>query len=110
MYKIILIDFAFSDKNISKLRPALVLTKPDQYGDFIAAAITSNIHRMPQIGDILISENENKFHDTGLKISSLIRLSKLTTVNVKRVKGELGALPQKYNRQIQKGLSELFTL
>jgi len=110
-YKIILIDFAFAESNLSKLRPALTLTKPSkQYGDLIVAAITSNIFREPQLGDVIIKKDEANFAKTGLKISSVIRLNKLVTIHVSRVKNELGVLPQTYHSAIFHGIKEVFSL
>ena len=110
-YKIVLIDFAFTESNRSKLRPALTLTKPSkQYGDLIVAAITSNIYREPQSGDVTIKKDEANFAKTGLKISSVIRLDKLVTIHVSRVKSQLGVLPQKYYSEISKGIKEVFSL
>jgi len=110
-YKIILIDFTFAESDSSKLRPALTLTKPSKkYGDLIVAAITSNMLRKPQPGDIKIEKNEKDFVQTGLKTSSIIRLSKLVTIHVSRVKNELGVLPKKYHLDIHKGIKKVFSL
>ena len=110
-YKIILIDFAFVESNLSKLRPALTLTKPSkQYGDLIVAAITSNIFRKPQPGDVKIEKDGENFVKTGLKVASVIRLNKLVTIHVSRVKNELGVLPQKYHSDVHNGIKEVFSL
>ncbi|PIR94234.1 growth inhibitor PemK, partial [Candidatus Falkowbacteria bacterium CG10_big_fil_rev_8_21_14_0_10_39_11] len=101
-YKIILIDFAYSDESGSKLRPALTLTKPsNKYGDLIVAAITSNTKRKHQSGDVKIERGDIDFAKTGLKESSVIRLGKLVTTHVSKVKNELGVLPKKYHFDIQ---------
>jgi len=110
MYSIVLIEFYFSDKKKSKLRPAIILTKPDTHGDIIVATITSNIHRASHKGDILIPSTNKSFPETGLKVSSVIRLSKLATIHNKRIKGELGLLPQSYQKTINKGITEVFSL
>ena len=108
-YKIVLIDFTFAESNRSKLRPALTLTKPSKkYGDLIVAAITSNISREPQPGDVRIERNEKDFSQTGLKTSSIIRLNKLVTIHVSRIKSELGMLPQKYHADVYKGIKKVF--
>ena len=110
-YKIILIDFAFAESNNSKLRPALTLTKPSkQFGDLIVAAITSNILRKPQPRDVRIEKDDQDFVKTGLKTSSIIRLNKLVTIHVSRVKNELGVLPQKYHMNIHKGIKAVLSL
>jgi len=41
---LVLLPFPFSDASSTKLRPVLVLTKPDEYGDFIGMAITTRSH------------------------------------------------------------------
>lgn len=110
LYKIILIDFQFSDSPKQKLRPALILSKRDIHEDVIAAAISSKINKARQTGDVFISSNDDDFKLTGLKASSIIRLNKLTTVNSKRISGELGVLPHSYETAIKRQLREIFSI
>lgn len=48
---IVLIQFPFSDLKTGKRRPVLMLTNPDNNGDFIALAVTSkSYHPVDRIG------------------------------------------------------------
>ncbi len=42
--ELVLIPYPFTDLSARKRRPVLVLTNPDQYGDFIALQVTSRGH------------------------------------------------------------------
>jgi mRNA interferase MazF len=41
---LVLLPFPFSDATATKRRPVLVLTTPDEYGDFIGMAVSSRSH------------------------------------------------------------------
>ena len=108
MYRIVLIEFYFSDKKQSKLRPALTLSDTDKLGDVIVASITSNIRRSLDMGDLFITSDNTLFSQTGLKVSSVVRLSKLATIHTSRIKGELGLLPKQYRNKVHEGIREVF--
>ena len=110
MYKIVLIDFDFTDVNKSKLRPALILTNSNKYEDFIVAAITSKIPTNPEKGDVILKSDDKNFYKTGLEVTSLIKLTKIATVNSRRIKGELGVLPKGHENKVQKGIKSVFSL
>lgn len=82
---IILISFPFTDFTGIKTRPALVLMETEQ--DVTVAFITSQLKWQTQF-DILL----NPTVENGLKSNSIIRLTKLATIDKKLVLGELGKL------------------
>ena len=80
---IALVPFPFSDLSRSKLRPVLVLTPPDQQGDFVALAITSQRYHPGAV----------PIEATGLLSGSLprpswIRTDKVFTLNHSLVTGQ----------------------
>ena len=82
---IILIPFPFTDLTGSKIRPAVVLNKIEL--DVTICFITSEL-RWKTKYDISILPSE----DNGLKVPSLIRVSKIATIDSGLVLGELGKL------------------
>ena len=77
--KIVLIYFPFTDLTGRKLRPALVLY--DSGSDVVVAFISSKIEKYDPETDILITKSHPKFHHTGLKTDSVLKLSKIATLH-----------------------------
>ena len=82
---IILLPFPFTDLSGSKTRPALVLISNSL--DVTVTFITTQIG-WQESSDLLLSANSTN----GLKKSSLVRLSKLATIDSGLVLGKLGAI------------------
>ncbi len=88
---IVLVKFPFSDLNSSKKRPALVLNQSritDKVNLVTIAMITSKIEGIKISGDFKILH----WKESGLLHPSLVRLSKLTTLEgdlVEKIMGKL---------------------
>jgi mRNA interferase MazF len=82
---IILITFPFTDLSGSKLRPSVVLADSTQ--DVTVAFITGQLKWQEQT-DLLLTPALNN----GLKKPSLIRISKLATLDKTLIKGRMGSL------------------
>lgn len=80
---IVLIPFPFTDLTGNKLRPALVLAR--NLKDITVAFITSQIELLNDF-DITIKPNRNN----GIKKVSIIKLSKLATLEYSLAVGKLG--------------------
>ncbi len=109
--KIILVPFPFDDLSSSKVRPAVCLTDYiGEYNHIVIAFITSSKTDELIESDIFIDSNNSEFKETGLKISSTIRLQRLITISKSIIRRELGQLPDKYRIQIDSCLLKLFKL
>ena len=100
---IVLLPFPFTDLSGTKNRPAVVLTQNDL--DVTVAFITTQIHYKEDT-DIIILPN----HINGLKKDSLIRLSKIATIDKSIVLGRLGELDSFLMREVNNNLKILFDL
>jgi len=89
--KIVLIPFPFTDLTSSKVRPALIISAPNDYEDIIVAFITSNVLK----NNFSIKKQDDIFQMSGLKTNSTIRFDKIATLSKKIVLGELGFIPEK---------------
>ena len=77
---IVLTPFPFTDLTRSALRPALVVSDGPIGEDLVLAGISSII-RGPQIPtDLRVESTHPEFLQTGLRVTSVIRLHKLATV------------------------------
>lgn len=108
---IVLVSFPFDDVNDMKLRPALCLTEQKSvYRQVIVAFISSKISNDILDSDILVMKNSSKWNDTGLKVNSLIRLHKLTTVSEKLIKRKLGEINTELKMEVKNKLINIFEL
>ena len=82
---IILVPFPFSDLSGNKLRPSLVIIETER--DITVAFITTQMQQKEPTDMVLKPTTIN-----GLKKESLIRLSKLATIDKDIVVGRLGSL------------------
>jgi mRNA interferase MazF len=90
---VVLTPFLFTDLSGQKVRPALVVSRSDRPGsDALLAFITSSRGQPLLTTDLLIQDTHPDFARTGLKVSSVVKLDKLVTVETAIVLGELGDL------------------
>lgn len=85
--------FAFpqTDQRIGKLRPALVLRKlPDKYDDWLICMVSTQLSNVLSGFDEVITDKDPGFPQSGLKVSSLIRISRLAVVSGDVLLGSIG--------------------
>ena len=94
---LVLVPFPFTDLSGRKLRPALLLYCDES--DVLCAFITSNTSNHKQFDLILTPEASN-----GLKVQSVLRLSKIACLAREIVIGKLGRLSDIQTREIDQAL------
>jgi len=100
---VILIPFPFTDLTGSKIRPAVVLTHNEI--DVTICFVTS-AYKLKTEYDISVLPSERN----GLKVASVVRISKIATIDSALVLGELGELSNSEIERLDKGLRKLFQL
>ncbi|PIP54776.1 MAG: growth inhibitor PemK [Bacteroidetes bacterium CG23_combo_of_CG06-09_8_20_14_all_32_9] len=106
-YKIVLVPFPFDDFSETKVRPAVCLTKKiGKYNHIVIAFITSQTPPDKTPTDIVLEKSD----ETGLKINSMLRLHRLTTIPFDLIKRQLGQVPAHKKVEIQNKLFRLFGL
>ena len=91
---IVIFRFPKTDLGTGKLRPALLLKKiPNEFHDWLVCMITTQLHQQIKRFEVIIAETDEGFQGTGLKQSSLIRISRLAVVDKSVFEGKLGVLP-----------------
>ena len=100
---IILIPFPFTDLKGNKLRPAIVLIKTDY--DLTVSFITTQL-KWEEATDIELLPSEQN----GIKKTSLIRLSKIATIDKSLVVGKLGELNRNEIIELNTKLKRLLQL
>jgi mRNA interferase MazF len=102
--QIVLFKFPQTDQITGKLRPALILRRlPGQYNDWLLCMVSSHLdHRVPDFDEI-ITPVDSDFKESGLKVSSLIRIGRLAVVDGDILLGKLGQVDaQRLRRIVQK--------
>lgn len=100
---LVLIPFPFTDLSGTKKRPAIVLVSTEN--DVTVSFVSSQMKWSSSHNIVLNPSLKN-----GLKVSSLVRLSKIATINKDLVLGKLGELSLRELNEIDKGLIALFEL
>ena len=94
--QIVLFRFPQTDQKEGKLRPALVLLRlPGKFDDWLICMISSQLHQqLPELDEVITSKDSD-FLESGLKLASVIRVSRLAVVNSEILLGKLGRIDQK---------------
>lgn len=105
--QIVLFDFPKMDRPDPILRPALVVRKaPGPYNDWLICMISTQLSRQVPGFDELIDENDVDFQSSGLKQSSIVRISRLAVVNVNLLSGTIGEIDSGRLGRVQSKLSD----
>jgi mRNA interferase MazF len=93
--QIVLFAFPQTDQITGKLRPALLLRHlPGPYDDWLICMISSQLrHEMPGIDEV-IHDTDSDFAGTGLKETSVIRVTRLAVVAADILPGAIGNLTE----------------
>ena len=105
--QIVLFRFPQTDQQTGKLRPALVVRKlPGQYDDWLICMISSRLGQEISGFDEIITSDDTDFSDSGLKLSSLIRISRLAVVSGDILIGRIGQIDSRRLSRIKQKLSQ----
>lgn len=103
---IVLIRFPQTDLQTGKLRPALVVAMaPGRHADLLLSLISSRIYQAVPQFDEIIEPSDSDYAATGLKVRSVVRLARLTSVEVSTINARLGNISPNRLRQITQRLA-----
>ena len=104
--QITLFKFPQTDQQAGKLRPALVLRKmPGRYDDWLICMISSQLHQKIQELDEVITTEDSDFIQSGLKLPSVIRVSRLAVVEGNILLGKLGQISHDRLSRVKQNLA-----
>lgn len=107
---IVLIPFPFTDLSSHKVRPAVVLSARLKGDDVVLAFISSQESKKKEPTGVLISRTSKGFTETGLKEDSVVRVSKIATLDKKIMLGTLGIVSKDIEKEIDSKLKIIFKL
>lgn len=109
--KIVLVPFPFDDLSLTKVRPAVALTEPiGPFRHVIIAFLSSQVPSELLDTDLLIKTSDPDFGDTGLRVDSVVRVHRLTTVTTSLFQRELGMLSPRLQYAMEARVRKLFAL
>ena len=105
--QIVVFRFPQSDLEEGKLRPALLLGKlPGEYDDWLICMVSSQMrHAIPEFDEI-VQEDDPDFAQSGLKVSSIIRIGRLAVVHGEILLGAMGQIAPERLQRIKRRLAE----
>lgn len=87
-----------------KYRPVLLLKKMPPFDDWLVCGITSKLQNKVDQFDILLNEDDKDFKETGLIMTSLIRLGFLAVIPEKVIEGTIGSISSENYLRLLKNL------
>lgn len=108
---LVLFEFPRTDQTSGKLRPALVVRPtPDSHHDFLICMISSQLNQTIDNFDEIVSTDDPDFSDSGLKESSVIRISRIAVVEKGILEGTIGEISNQRLERIHRKLAEWIKL
>jgi mRNA interferase MazF len=105
-----LTPFPFTDLKGSSLRPALFISQGNIGQDVVLAGISSVLRGPLASADCLVDSQHPEFPLTGLRVSSVIRLPKLVTVEASIIARRLGRIGSQLQMEMDRLLRSVLGL
>ena len=91
--EVVLARFPFTDGSGTKLRPVLVLAPvPGPHDDYLVLFISSQLRIAVADVDMLLGRQHPAFRASGLRVPSVLRIGKLSTISNALIVGPLGRI------------------
>ena len=90
----------------AKIKLLVVAKNPGQYDDWLICMISSQLHQKIQELDEVISTEDSDFIQSGLKLPSVIRVSRLAVVEGDILLGKLGQISHDRLSRVRQNLAK----
>ena len=105
--QVVVFRFPQTDLEEGKLRPALLLGKlPGNYDDWLICMISSQTRQYVAGFDEIVQENDNDFGESGLKVTSVVRVGRLAAVSGEILIGAIGQISSERLSRVKKHLAD----
>ncbi len=93
--QIALMPFPYTDLTHSKKRPVLLLRRLDHVqDDWLVCMVSSRLHQAEPALDWVLKPEDDEFADSGLKVASVFRLSRVAVLDGSLLLGRLGTVSE----------------
>ena len=104
--QIVLCRFPRTDLAAGKRRPALlILALPSEYDDWLVCMMSTKTEHAVPLVDELIGVSDFDFEQSGLRENTVIRVTRLATVNDSLFTGTLGEIDSNRLRRLKANLA-----
>ncbi len=104
--QIVLTPFPYTDLSGAKLRPVLMLRQASsQFDDWLVCMVSSQIRQAQADFDDIVQPSDVDFVSAGLKVPSVLRLSRLAVLDSSLLVGSLGSISQERLWRIRQRLA-----
>ena len=108
--QVVVFRFPQTDLEEGKLRPALLLEKlPGEYDDWLICMISSQTRQYITGFDEIVQDSDEDFKQSGLKVTSVIRVGRLAVVSGEILLGAIGEISGDRLSRIKKNPSSWLT-
>lgn len=105
--QVVVFRFPQTDLEEGKLRPALLLGKlPGEYDDWLICMISSQTHQYIAGFDETIKDSDKDFEQSGLKVTSVVRVGSLAVVSGEILLGAIGEISSERLNRVKKHISD----
>ncbi len=105
-----LVEFPFTDLSQTKLRPAVVLAISLAIDEITLCFISSQQVGRLNAAEFALFDSDPDFPQTGLRISSKVRVTRITTLSKQLIVKRLGSLGRQHLQQLETTLIQAFQL
>lgn len=104
--QVILIRFLQTNLEEGKLRPAFLLGKlPGEFDDWLICMISSQTRQYIADFDEIVKDGDDDFEQSGLKVTSVIRVGRLAVVSGEILLGAIGEISLERLYRVKQHLS-----
>ena len=107
---VVLARFPFTDLTGTTLRPAVIVSQGQLGDDLVLVAISSVVRGALAPADYTVESNHPEFISTGLRVTSVIRVHKLATVERSVIIRRLGSLGPQLQAEVDRLLRAVLAL
>jgi mRNA interferase MazF len=107
---VVLVEFPFTDLSQTKLLPAVVLALNLTIDEITLCFISSQQVDRLNVSEFALLDSDPDFPQTGLRISSKVRVTRITTLNRQLIVRRLGSLGKQHLQQLETSLIQAFQL
>ncbi|MCP5104246.1 MAG: type II toxin-antitoxin system PemK/MazF family toxin [bacterium] len=104
--QVVIFKFPQADLEYKKPRPALLVAQlPGKYDDWLISMISSQMHQFIEGMDEIIEPDSPDFEKSGLKVKSIIRVTRLAIAAGEILQGTIGEISHERLTRIRENLS-----
>jgi len=104
--QIVLTPFPYTDLSGAKLRPVLMLRQASKFDDWLVCMVSSQVQQVETNLDEILTPADSDFANSGLKVPSVLRLSRLAVLDGSLLLGSIGAISEQRLMNVRQRLAK----